>query len=121
MILRQKEITSLDEIGTQLSNNGTSPSAASVATATNNAPSEGALSYAEQKEVAKQRRKLEQAVKEAEKHIEQLEAKIAEVEEQLSTPEGAANVDLFTQHGELRKQLAAAEEVWSEAVEALGE
>lgn len=119
--LRQKEITSLDEIGTQLSNNGTSPSAASVATATNNAPSEGALSYAEQKEVAKQRRKLEQAVKEAEKNIEQLEAKIAEVEEQLSTPEGAANVDLFTQHGELRKQLAAAEEVWSEAVEALGE
>ena len=83
MILRQKEITSLDEIGTQLSNNGTSPSAASVAIATNNAPSEGALSYAEQKEVAKQRRKLEQAVKEAEKNIEQLEAKIAEVEEQL--------------------------------------
>ena len=79
------------------------------------------MSYAEQKEVAKQRRKLEQAVKEAEKNIEQLEAKIAEVEEQLSTPEGAANVDLFTQHGELRKQLAAAEEVWSDAVEDLGE
>ena len=87
----------------------------------NNAPSEGALSYAEQKEAAKQRRKLEQAVKEVEKNIEQLEQKIEALESQLSTPEGAANVELFTQHGELRKQLAAAEEIWSEAVEALGD
>ena len=112
---------SLDEIGTQLSNNGTSPSASTSTNVNNNAPSEGALSYAEQKEAAKQRRKLEQAVKEAEKNIKQLEQKIEELESQLSTPEGAANVELFTQHGELRKQLAAAEEIWGEAVEALGD
>ena len=83
-------------------------------------PSEGALSYAEQKELAKQRRKLEQAVKDAEQKIEQLETEIAALETQLSTPEGATDTALFTRHGELRKELAAAEEAWGAAVEALG-
>ena len=78
------------------------------------------MSYAEQKEAAKQRRKLEQAVKEAEAKIEQLETEIAALEEQLSTPEGAADTQLFTQHGELRKLLTEAEEQWNAAVEALG-
>ena len=83
------------------------------------APSEGALSYAEQKEQARQRRKLEQAVKDAEKRIEDLEEAIADIEARLSTPEGAADTALCTQYGTLKKELEEAEEAWSEAVEAM--
>lgn len=117
--LQKKDLESLDHLGTQMSNGGTTPSA-KLTSARCEAPSEGALSYAEQKEQAKQRRRLEQAVKEAEATVEALEAKIADLEAQLSTPEGATNVELFTQHGALKKELEAAEAVWAEAVEALG-
>lgn len=117
--LQKKDLESLDHLGTQMSNGGTTPSA-KLTSARCEAPSEGALSYAEQKEQAKQRRRLEQAVKEAEATVEVLEAKIADLEAQLSTPEGATNVELFTQHGALKKELEAAEAVWAEAVEALG-
>lgn len=117
--LQKKDLESLDHLGTQMSNGGTTPSA-KLTSARCEATSEGALSYAEQKEQAKQRRRLEQAVKEAEATVEMLEAKIADLEAQLSTPEGATNVELFTQHGALKKELEAAEAVWAEAVEALG-
>ena len=81
------------------------------------APSEGALSYAEQKEQARQRRKLEQAVKDAEKRIEDLEEAIADIEARLSTPEGAADTALCTQYGTLKKALEEAEETWSYALD----
>ena len=83
------------------------------------APSEGALSYAEQKEQARQRRKLEQAVKDAEKRIEDLEEAIAAIEARLSTPEGAADTALCTQYGTLKKELEEAEEAWSYALDAM--
>ena len=83
------------------------------------APSEGALSYAEQKEQARQRRKLEQAVKDAEKRIEDLEEAIADIEARLSTPEGAADTALCTQYGTLKKELEEAEEAWSYALDAM--
>lgn len=84
-------------------------------------PSLGGASYAEQKEQAKLRRKLEQNVKEAEKLVEQLENQIAELEAKLATPEGASDTTLFTQYGELKQKLAEAEDAWTEAVEALEE
>lgn len=84
-------------------------------------PSQGGASYAEQKEQAKLRRKLEQNVKEAEKLVEQLENQIAELEAKLATPEGASDTSLFTQYGELKQKLAEAEDAWTEAVEALEE
>ncbi|MDO5075254.1 MAG: ABC-F family ATP-binding cassette domain-containing protein [Bacteroidales bacterium] len=117
--LQKKDLESLDHLGTQMSNGGTTPSA-KVTAVRNEAPSEGALSYAEQKEQAKQRRRLEQAVKEAEAAIEALETQISAIETQLSTPEGATNAELFTKHGMLKKELDDAEARWAEAVEALG-
>ena len=117
--LQKKDLESLDALSSHIENGGTSPSAVVASSKSSDTPSEGALSYAEQKEQAKARRKLEQAVKEAEAELERLEQEISEVESRLSTPEGAANLELCTRHGELRKRLQVAEDVWGAAVEAL--
>ena len=45
----------------------------------------------------------------------QIEEKIADIEAQLATPEGASNATLFTQYSELKTQLATAEDEWTEA------
>ena len=121
--LQKKDIETLDQLqaltpaatNTTNTNRANTTSAATAAAA----PSAGSLSYAEQKEQAKQRRKMEQAVKDAEALVEKLEGEIAELEAQLATPEGAADTTLFTRYGDLKQQLADAEEAWSEAVEAL--
>lgn len=117
--LQKKDVESLDNLSANIGNGGTSPSAGVSVSKSLDTPSEGALSYAEQKEQAKVRRKLEQAVKDAEKELERLEQEIADIESELSTPEGAANLELCTRHGELRKRLGEAEEAWGLAVEAL--
>ena len=121
--LRKKDIDTLDALQNlqessrvAVGHAGTSPSASQEKAA----PSEGALSYAEQKEQARQRRKLEQAVKDAERHIEELEEQIADLEAQLATPEGASDTNLFSQYGELKNLLSEAEDKWAEALEALG-
>lgn len=122
--LQKKDIDTLDQLQalTPAANNTATRSAASANTSKTSEPevSAGSISYAEQKELAKQRRKLEQAVKEAEAIVERLEAEIANLELQLSTPEGASDTNLFSKYGELKQQLADAELTWTEAVEALG-
>ncbi|RRD79330.1 ABC transporter ATP-binding protein [Alloprevotella sp. OH1205_COT-284] len=119
--LQKKDIESLDTLSTSLDNGGTSPSASlSPAKSAPTTLSEGAMNYAEQKEQAKLRRKLEQTVRKAEERVEHLESEMADLEAEMATPEGAGNAQLFTRHGELRKQLEIAEEDWAAAVEALG-
>lgn len=81
-----------------------SPSAPSV--------NAGKSSYAEQKELAKQRRKLEKRVSDAEAQIEKIEAQIADIEQRMMTPEGAADSSLFTNHAYLKAQLADIEDEW---------
>ncbi len=119
--LQKKDIDTLDALHTLQEQTRVTPAAgkAHAAVAEKAAPSEGAISYAEQKEIARQRRKLEQAVKDAEKRIEDLEDAIAGIEAQLSTPEGAADMALCTKYGELKKELSEAEDAWSLALEAL--
>ena len=79
----------------------------------------GGESYAAQKALARQRRKLEKAVAEAEAEVAQLEAALHLVEERLSTPEGAADTSLYERHTRLRSQLDEAEARWLEASEEL--
>ncbi len=79
----------------------------------------GESSYAAQKAAARQRRKLEKAVEEVEAEIAQLEAALHLVEDQLSTPEGAADTSLYERHTRLRTQLKEAETRWLEASETL--
>ena len=77
--------------------------------------SSGSSSYAEQKELAKQRRKLEKRVSDAEAQIEKIESQIADIEQKMMTPEGAADSSLFTNHAYLKAQLADIEDEWEQA------
>ena len=73
------------------------------------------LSYAEQKEHNKLIKKAEKAVEQAEQKVAKLEEQIATLETKLATPEGASDATLFTQYGDLKTQLSAAEDEWTEA------
>lgn len=84
-------------------------------------PSDGKLSYEEQKAQAKVLRKLERAVEDAEKLIEKLETELAAIEAKMSTPEGAADMQLCAQYGELKNKVDAAVEQWEKASEELEE
>lgn len=124
--LAKKDIETLDQLqsltpgATSQASPQQSKSTSSSASSAQEQPSTGALSYAEQKEQAKARRKLEQAVKEAEAEIERLEGEIAELEALLATPEGASDTSLFTKYGDLKQQLSSAEDTWASLVEELG-
>ncbi len=83
--------------------------------------SENKLSYEAQKELNKKIKKLEKQAAECEKRIEKLEEEIAALEEQMATIEGASNVSLYTKHQDLKNQVAAVEEEWEQALEAIEE
>ena len=117
--LQRKNIDSLQ----QLEKNTTLAQATGTA-ATSSAsaqPSEGKLSYEEQKAQAKVLRKLERAVEDAEKLIEKIETELADIEAKMSTPEGAADMQLCAQYGELKNKVDAAVEQWEKASEELEE
>ena len=79
------------------------------------AVSASALSYEEMKERNKRIKKAEKAVSDCEARIEKLEGDIAAIEALLATPEGATDMSLFTQHGDLKKQLDQVVEEWETA------
>ena len=85
------------------------------------AVSASALSYEEMKERNKRIKKAEKAVADCEARIEKLEGDIAAIEARLATPEGAIDMSLFTQHGDLKKQLDQVVEEWETASLALEE
>ncbi|MBO7068531.1 MAG: ABC-F family ATP-binding cassette domain-containing protein [Bacteroidaceae bacterium] len=80
---------------------------------------ESALSYEQQKAASRLKKKLEKAVQEAEERVSQLEAAVKILEEQLSTPEGSADMGLYEKHGRMKVQLAEAEDEWEKAMEEL--
>ena len=82
-------------------------------------PNAGKLSYEQQKEQAKLRRKAEKEVADWERKVEEIEQRISEMEQQMSTPEGASDITLATQYAEVKKQQATAEEEWEAAVDRL--
>ncbi len=120
--LQKKQIESLNELGRNLSASG-SPSEGKSAQANASAATQStsALSYAELKERNKAIKKAEKAVEAAENKVMDLEEKISEVEAKLATPEGASDNSLFSKYGDLKAQLAKAEEEWEEATMALEE
>ena len=114
--LHERQIESLAQLGTTGSpgQGTTAPVAAPEAQ-----KSASKLSYEEQKAVARQRKKLENALAQAEERVTTLEAAVKMLEDRMATPEGAADTQLFEQYGKLKHQLAEAEEEWAEAAEAL--
>ena len=83
-------------------------------------PLAGALNYAAQKAAARQQKKLEKALTDAEELVSQLESAIQMLEAKMCTPEGGADMSLYEKHAQLKKQLAQAEAEWESAMEALG-
>ena len=96
-------------------NGNTTDSESAVTSGTSSVSGNSTLSYAEQKELAKQRRKLEKRVSDVEQQIEQVEAEIAGIEARMMTPEGAADSSLFTNHAYLKAQLSDLEDEWEQA------
>lgn len=104
--LRNKQIDSLNE----LSSNKVQKVQPEVEEEKN--VSQSRLIYEQQKEVQKKIRKMEKNIAGCEERINQLETQIAALEEKLTTPEGAADVSLYEQHGQLKKTLDEAVEEW---------
>lgn len=77
------------------------------------------FSYEEQKTAARQRKKLERALADAEKRVNELEAVLKMLEDKMATPDGASDAHLYEQYGKFKNQLAEAENEWAEAAEAL--
>lgn len=84
------------------------------ATGTTQEVTENKLSYEARKELNKQIRKLEKTVKDAEDLISKLEDSIKDVESKLATPEGASDTTLYTEYSDLKKQLSATMDLWTE-------
>ena len=82
---------------------------------------QGKLSYEEQKEQARQLRKVEKEVKEKEEAISRIEATLQDLELQVSTPEGATDAALISQYASLQKELEQTMADWEAAASRLEE
>lgn len=78
--------------------------------------SENKLSYLEQKERNREIRKLERQIEESENKITDFEQKITDFETQLSTPEGAADMELMKQYLETKNKLDEVMKSWERLV-----
>ena len=108
--LQKKQIESLSQLGTAMSS-GSPSQTETVHEQT--APPKPQSTYAEQKEHSRQVKRTEKAIAEAEADIARLEADIKAVEQQLATPQGAANPELFARYADLKQQLSTAEDNWT--------
>ena len=109
--LQKKRIDSLNE----LQKPADSSPASSVPDRPTKESSSARLSYEEQKERNKRLKKLERRVADCEAEINQTEAAIAIVEQQLATPDGASDMSLYDRHRKLKEQLNRAMEEWEAA------
>lgn len=82
---------------------------------------QGKLSYEEQKEQARQLRKVEKEVKEKEEAISRIEATLQDLELQMSTPEGAIDAALISQYASQQKELEQTMADWEAAASRLEE
>ena len=82
---------------------------------------QGKLFYEEQKEQARQLRKVEKEVKEKEEAISRIEATLQDLEQQMSTPEGATDAALISQYASLQKELEQTMADWEAAASRIEE
>ena len=114
--LNKKKISSLDELHAAAFSNNTPKVQASTKPTAAPAPG-GKASYEQKKEHAKLLRKAEKKVKDAEAEVMKLEKEKEELESQMADPSNATNADIFKEHSECIKSIAAAEEKWEKAME----
>lgn len=110
--LEKKQIDNLGELQ-KLSTSPTAPTAkVSAAGTPATEKTDNRLSYEAQKEQARKIKKLERQVADCETAIEELEAAIGLLEEQMATPQGAADMSLYDRHQRLKRQLDTTVEEW---------
>lgn len=114
--LQKKDIDTLEEL--QLS---TSPTQTIKKNVEVEEQSAGKLSYEQQKQRAKELRKVEKKVKECEEQFAKLEEEKAHLEELLSQPDAGGDATLFQKYAAIQQQIAEAEQAWMEAEEELAE
>lgn len=86
--------------------------------ATKPAASESRLSYEAEKQMQKQRRKMERLVEQSEQAVNEISSAIAALEALMSTPEGSTQAN-FERYASLKQQLSTAETEWEQNMEAL--
>ncbi len=77
------------------------------------------LSYEEQKAKARERRRRQKAIDDAEQAVAEIEQAVAMLEARMVTAEGSQDLSLYQKHATLKKQLSEAEEEWERAMEAI--
>ena len=88
-------------------------------TAVPDAPAKGVLDWQAQKELNRRIKKLEKQIADCEASVEETDAAIAILEQQMSTPEGAADVSLYEKHNRFKKQQEETMELWEQVSEEL--
>ena len=81
--------------------------------------SDNRLNYEAEKQLMKQRRKVEHRVEENERAVNELESAIAAIEALMSTPEGGADAKNYERYASLKKQLNEAMNEWEASMEEL--
>lgn len=105
--LEHKKLDSLQELER-------SAQVASDVAAADVQPTQNKLSYEARKEQSKAIKKVGKAIAESEKKIADLEKSIAAIEAKLATPEGAADVSLYSEYSALKKDLSDTMDLWTE-------
>ena len=111
--LQKKELQDLKSLEATPTQNTANPATPQQA--------QGKLSYEEQKEHARLLRKVEKEVKEKEEAISKIEATLQDLEQQMSTPEGAIDAALITQYASQQKELEQTMADWEAAASRLEE
>ena len=88
-------------------------------TAAPDAPAKGVLDWQAQKELNRRIKKLEKQIADCEASVEETDAAIAILEQQMSTPEGAADVSLYEKHNRFKKQQEETMLLWEQVSEEL--
>jgi ATP-binding cassette subfamily F protein 3 len=105
--LQKKNLESLAQLG-----GGATPATNGDARQKASEPSDARLSYEEQKELGKRKKKAERMLADTETQIAETESAIAILESRMATPEDASDTTLYERHGRLKQQLARAMDEW---------
>lgn len=107
--LQKKKLDNLADIGRMKGGQ-------TVQTKTQETVSAGKEDYEARKERDRLRKRIQRQIADCEKEVERITREIRELEEWMSTPQGASNPAMFEAYGKLKADLNAAESRWEEAM-----
>lgn len=115
--LQHRNVENLDMLGNDKKEEKAEPKVESKPAKASN----GAVDYAERKELQKKINRLQKSVKESESKIEKWEERISELDNILYDPANASNMDLINEYTDIKRLLEDEELVWTSLAEQLEE